>query len=122
MRPMGHKRRKVAMVKSRTLGIALVVLVAWAIAGCSTTTMSSGGAVKALTTADMPMLAGTWQGTMSGSTGNSFAATAVVNTDGTYTLHGGPFQSQGKTAIRDGRLEFVASGGGTGRVEPTMQT
>src|SRR5262245_32831012 len=110
------------MGKSWMGGIAVVASVAWALAGCSTTSpLSSGGTVKAITAADMPMLAGTWQGTMSGATGASFAATAIVNADGTYTLQGGPFRSTGQTAIKDGRLELVATGGGTGRGDPTMQ-
>jgi len=110
------------MAKSWAWGLAVVASVTRALVGCSTTSpMSSAGTVKAISAADMPMLTGTWQGTMSGATRNSFTATAVVNADGTYTLHGGPFHSVGRRAVRDGRLEFVATGGATGRAEPTMQ-
>src|SRR5262245_34557319 len=122
-RPLEAERRRVKMAqRSKLYGVVLAASVAWAIAGCAgSTPMSSGGTVKAVTASDMALLAGTWQGTMSGATGNSFPATVTVKPDGTYLLQGGPFYSQGQAAIKDGRIDLVASGGGTGRGDPTMQ-
>jgi hypothetical protein len=99
-------------------GVALVASVAWAMAGCSShSPVSSAGTVRTVTTSDVASLAGTWQGSATGATGNATTATLSLNRDGSYSLTAGPWSAQGKAEPRDGGLAFVASGGGTGRGE-----
>jgi hypothetical protein len=107
-----------AMAKlSTACGIALVASVAWAMAGCGSTTLSSPGTAKTVYASDLAMLAGTWQGTGKGATGDTMAATLRVNPDGTYSLQMGAWSAQGKAQVVDGALVFAATGGGTGRGE-----
>jgi hypothetical protein len=109
--------RRIKMAKwAKPHGIVLVAVVAALIAGCAGRDV---GTPKALTDADRPLLAGTWQGTMVGSTGATVPATLRVNSDGTYTIQGGASSSQGKAEIRDGSMQFVATGAAVGRAEAT---
>ena len=104
------------MKVSKLCGIVLIGSVAFLAAGCSSTTpVSSGGTVKAVTPSDLRMLAGTWQGTGVGATGDSVTATLRLKEDGAYTLEAGPWTAQGKAEVKDGGLQFVAAGGATGR-------
>jgi hypothetical protein len=98
-------------------GVALVASVAWAMAGCGSTTLSSPGTARTVYASDLAMLAGTWQGTGKGATGDTSSATLRLNTDGTYSLQMGAWSAQGKAQVVDGALVFAASGGGTGRGE-----
>ena len=94
-----------------------VALVASALAGCGSTTFSSAGTQRTVYTSDLKTLAGTWQGTGRGATGDNIPATLRLNPDGTYSLQAGPWTAQGKAQVVDGALVFVATGGGTGRGE-----
>ena len=98
-------------------GVALVASVAWAMAGCGSTTLSSEGTTTTVYASDLKMLAGTWQGTGKGATGDTIAATLRLSPDGAYSMQAGPWTGQGKAEVRDGALVFVATGGGTGRGE-----
>ena len=98
-------------------GVALVASVAWAMAGCGSTTLSSPGTTTTVYASDLKTLAGTWQGTGKGATGDTIAATLRLAPDGTYSIQAGPWSGQGKAEVRDGALVFVATGGGTGRGE-----
>ena len=106
------------MAKLRAVcGVALVVTVALAMAGCGSTTLSSGGTAKTVYASDLATLAGTWQGTGRGATGDTIAGTLRLNADGTYSLQAGPWTAQGKAQVVDGAVVFAAAGGGTGRGE-----
>ena len=94
----------------RAQSLVLAVLVAGVVAGCSATGGPSGTA-KELTSADAPMLAGTWTGLVSPSSGSNYSATLMVRPDGTYTTSGGAFLSAGKLEIVNGRVNFVSTGG-----------
>ncbi len=108
---------------TKSYGVVLVAAVALLIAGCSGhSPVTSGGTVKAVSASDLAALAGTWQGSATGATGNSSAATLSFNRDGTYSLSAGPWSAQGKAEARDGGLVFVAAGGGTGRGEAAAAT
>ena len=98
-------------------GVALVASVAWAMAGCGSTTLSSPGTATTVYVSDLAKLAGTWQGTGKGPTGDTIAATLRLAPDGAYSIQAGAFSGQGKLEVRDGALVFVATGGGTGRTE-----
>ncbi len=94
-----------------------VALVASALAGCGSTTFSSAGTMRTVYAADLKTLAGTWQGTGRGATGDNLPATLRLSPDGTYSLEAGPWTAQGKAQVSDGALVFMATGGGTGRGE-----
>src|SRR5262245_6070382 len=114
---MSNRAKEGKMASSaKPRGIVLMAVVAALITGCAGSS-SSVGNPKSLTTADLPMLAGVWQGTMVSSTAASFPATLHVNRDGTYTIQAGAASSQGKAEVRDGELEFVASSAHVGRME-----
>lgn len=92
--------------KTKSRGIAMIILVAGLVAGCATS-----GTVKQMTAADVPMLAGTWQGNMYPASGGGQTATLTVNRDSTYTTQAGAFSSTGKVEIKDGHAHFVSTGG-----------
>jgi hypothetical protein len=94
-----------------------VALLASALAGCGSTTFSSAGTMRTVYASDLATLAGTWQGTGRGATGDNIPATLRLNPDGTYSLQAGPWTAQGKAEVTDGALVFSATGGGTGRGE-----
>jgi hypothetical protein len=96
--------------------IVLVAVIAALITGCAGRNV---GTLKSLTETDRPLLVGTWQGTMISPNGASIPATLQVNSDLTYTNQAGQASSQGRAEIREGRMEFVATGGATGRGEAT---
>ena len=88
----------------KTHGIVVVVLVAWAIAGCA-----AGGTVKPVTAADAGLLAGVWQGSVTYPAGGSSPATLTTRPDGTYSILAGAFSSTGKTELKDGHVNFVST-------------
>lgn len=92
--------------KTKSYGIAMVVLVAGLVAGCAT-----GGTPKQLTAADAKLLTGTWQGWVYPTQQPSQTATLTVNPDGTYTTQAAAFSSSGKLEIKDGYVHFVSTGG-----------
>jgi hypothetical protein len=96
--------------------IALVAVVAWAVAGCAS---SNPGTARALGAADIRLLEGTWQGTVTGADmGSGVPATIRIEPSGAYTAQGALISSTGKIEIRDGKAEFVAAPTGvTGRAE-----
>jgi hypothetical protein len=83
----------------------MVALVTWAIAGCAGPT----GTIMAVTAANAPTLAGTWQGSITDPAGKSFPATLTVRPDSTYMVQGGAFVAQGKAQPKDGHLQFVST-------------
>lgn len=88
----------------KTHGIVVVVLVAWAIAGCAVK-----GTQKPVTAADAPLLRGVWQGDVTSPAGGSFPATLTVRPDGTYSTLAGAFSSTGKIELKDGYVQFVST-------------
>ena len=92
--------------KTKSYGIAMVVLVAGLVAGCAT-----GGTPKQVTAADASLLTGTWQGWVYPTQQPSQTATLTVNPDGTYTSQAAAFSSSGKIDIKDGYVHFVSTGG-----------
>ena len=89
-----------------------VALVASAMVGCGSTTFSSPGTMTTVYASDLKTLAGTWQGTGKGATGDTQAATLRLAPDGTYSIQMGPWTGQGKAQVVDGALVFAAAGGG----------
>ena len=92
--------------RTKSHGIAMVVLVAGLVAGCAT-----GGTPKQLTAADAKLLTGTWQGWVYPTQQPSQTATLTVNPDGTYTTQAAAYSSSGKLEIKDGYVHFVSTGG-----------
>jgi hypothetical protein len=93
----------------RVLSLVIVAAVASvAIAGCAGGGAMSG-TVVAIQPGDMAKLAGTWQGTMTATSGASVPATLTVNRDGTYTSRGGAYASAGKAQLKDGKVDFVTT-------------
>ena len=91
-------------------GVALVASVAWAMAGCGSTTLSSPGTARTVYASDLATLAGTWQGTGKGATGDTIAATLRLAPDGTYSIQAGPWSGQGKAEV-SGRRTGVRGDG-----------
>lgn len=95
------------------LGQLLMGLLVLAAAGCASRTESTTAAVPM----DLRSLAGTWQGTASGTQGLSQPVTVVIASDGTYTTTGGVYTAQGTAQVKDGKLVLTStstSGGQTG--------
>lgn len=92
---------------SAVRSVTVLGLVGLIVAACATGT--GHGTVKSVTAADLPALAGVWQGSMTGTGGGSFPATLNVNPDGTYVLRGGAITAQGKAEAKDGQVEFVST-------------
>jgi len=90
--------------------IVIAVLVAGVITGCSATGGPAGTA-KQITSADVPLLSGTWNGLVSPSSGSNYPATLMINPDGTYKSSGGAFLSEGKMQIVNGQVQFMSTGG-----------
>jgi heat shock protein HslJ len=98
------------MAKQRKIvGLMVAVTVAWALAGCAST---STGTAKKLTAADASLLPGVWQGRVNppGTTG-MVPATLTIRPDGTYTADAGAFSSSGKAEIKDGFVQFMSTSG-----------
>jgi heat shock protein HslJ len=93
------------MAMTKSLGIAVAVLVAGLVAGCAS------GTVKKVTPADASLLTGTWAGTMYSGQAPSTTATLTVRPDGTYTTQAGAFSSTGKAEIKDGYVHFMSTSG-----------
>jgi hypothetical protein len=72
--------------------------------GCASTSESA----RSVGPTDLASLAGTWQGTASGSQGLSQPVTMRLGADGTFTMTGGVYTSQGNAEVRDGKLLLVA--------------
>ncbi len=96
--------------KTKSRGIAMVVLVAGLVAGCA-----ASGTAKQVTAADASLLTGTWQGWVYPTQQQSQTATLTVKPDGSYTTQAAAFSSSGKIEIKDGYVHFVSTGG-TGAV------
>lgn len=92
--------------KTKSRGIAMVVLVAGLVAGCATS-----GTAKQVTAADASLFNGTWQGNVYPAQGQSQTATLTVKPDGSYTTEAAAFSSSGKVEIKDGFVHFVSTGG-----------
>ena len=92
--------------KTKSCGIAMVVLVAGLVAGCATS-----GTAKQVTAADVPMLAGTWQGNVYPAQGGGQTATLTVKADGSYSTQAAAFSTSGKVEIKDGYVHFVSTSG-----------
>jgi hypothetical protein len=84
-----------------------MALVGLVLAACATA--GTRGTIKAVTSADVPALAGVWQGTVVGVSGRGVPATLTVNADSTYILRGGAFTAQGRAEVNEGRLDFVST-------------
>jgi len=97
------------MEKQRRMhGLLVVVLVAWAIAGCA----SSSGTAKQLTASDAALLPGAWTGWVTPPGGSGMVpATLTIRPDGTYTIEAGAFSSTGKAEIKDGLVQFYSTSG-----------
>ncbi|HEY7203893.1 MAG TPA: hypothetical protein VIA61_06330 [Methylomirabilota bacterium] len=91
--------------RTKSIGVAVVVLVAGLVAGCAS------GTVKKVTPADASLLTGTWSGNMYSGQAPSTTATLTVRPDGTYTTQAGAFSSSGKAEIKDGYVHFMSTGG-----------
>jgi hypothetical protein len=59
---------------------------------------------------DVPSLAGTWQGTASGSQGLPQPITMRISPDGTYSTTGGVYTAQGQAEVKDGKLILTSAG------------
>ena len=92
--------------KTKSYGIAMVVLVAGLVAGCA-----SSGTAKKVTAADASLFTGTWQGWVYPTQQPSETATVTVKPDGSYTTQAVAFSSSGKIEIKDGYVHFVSTGG-----------
>jgi streptogramin lyase len=92
--------------KTKSLGIAMIVLVAGLVAGCATS-----GTVKQVTAADASLLTGTWQGNLYPAQGGGQTATVTVAPDGKYTTQAAAFLGSGKLEIKDGYVHFVSTSG-----------
>lgn len=80
-----------------TLLMGLTML---ATAGCASSTQPATSS----TPLDLPGLAGTWQGTASGSQGLSQPITMRIAADGTYSTEGGVYTARGTAQIKEGKL------------------
>jgi hypothetical protein len=95
---------------SKTYGLVIAVLVAWAIAGCA-----SQGVEKKLTATDAALLPGVWAGMVNPPGGTSrVPGTLTINRDGTYTTSAGAYSSAGKAEIKDGYVQFFSTSGSAG--------
>lgn len=92
--------------KTKSRGIAMIVLMAGLVAGCATS-----GTAKQVTAADASLLTGTWQGWVYPTQQPSQTATLTVKPDGSYTTEAAAFSSSGKIEIKDGYVHFVSTGG-----------
>lgn len=87
-----------------TLG--MIGLVVSAFVGCATGGASTPRAVDA---ADVPRLAGGWQGYAASASGQQHTALITINRDGTYYGQFGAFTTSGTVQARDGRLVITAT-------------
>jgi hypothetical protein len=92
--------------KTKSCGIAMLVLVAGLVAGCATS-----GTAKKVTAADASLFTGTWQGRVFPAQGASQTATLTVTSGDSYTTQAAAFSSSGKIEIADGYVHFVSTGG-----------
>jgi hypothetical protein len=81
----------------------MIGLVAVAMAGCATA--GAVGTPMTVQPADLPKLAGGWQGTASsGLTGSNQPASLTIKPDNTYEMRVGAFTATGTVQAKDGRL------------------
>ncbi len=103
--------------RRRMWGLLLLGVVAGAAWGCASSSESmSAGPL------DLPSLAGTWQGTASGTQGLSQPITMRIGADGTYSTAGGVYTAQGKAQVKDGKLILTSTGTTGGQAASPVTT
>jgi hypothetical protein len=106
------------MTTQRVWNLLLVGVFVASALGCASTSESPVTG----TPVDLASLAGTWQGTASGSQGLSSPVTLRLGADGTFTMTGGVYTSQGTAEVRDGKLVLTARGTTGGQAAPPTTT
>jgi hypothetical protein len=99
-------------------GVLLAGAVAAAAWGCASSMDSRATAGPV----DLSTLAGTWQGTASGTAGLSQPITMRIGADGTYTTAGGVFTSQGTAQVKDGKLVMTSTATTGGQLASPVAT
>ena len=80
-----------------------------AVGGCASSQVKAPEPSGQVMPMDLPGLAGTWQGTVSGSQGLSQPMTLRIAPGGTYSADAGVYTAQGTAEVRDGKLVLTSA-------------